>query len=367
MTRARNTTFTFVVPTSGNSLDYYAQKLADHLPQVEKLRVNLERTSARAWNVPLGSATSLRSACEDARLVTRLRRTGGVLHLPSHHFGRYGRFLSKPYVVTVHDLIRYRDMTREEPLIHRPNGRDRFYLRLDAAGIRRAAAVIAVSETTKRELMSHLSLPDGRITVVYEGVDHSLFRPVDQRPFAFPYVVYVGSEQPRKNLVTLLRAFARLKREKRFREHKLVKVGEPGGREGPFREQTVRAVADLALGDDVVFAGRLPEPELARYYSAAECFALPSLYEGFGLPPLEAMACGCPVVVSSAGALPEVAGDAALVVEPTDDEALARAIADIVADPTTRNDLRARGLARAREFSWERAAQETMRVYERMA
>ena len=354
-----------VVPVGRGSLDYYAAKLAERLG-VATIHVAVEETSLDYWNVPLAGRVSLRAALGDAALIARLRRVRRrLLHLPSHHVARYAPFLRTPCVVTVHDLIRVRDVARPVPLIHRPNRRDRLVLRLDVAGIRRAAAVIAVSETTKDEIVSHLGLPPARVAVVYEGVDHEVFRPVAPADLGFPYVIYVGSEQPRKDLATLIRAFARLKRDARFRGLKLVKVGGASGSEASLREATRAATAAAGVADDVEFVGRVPEADLPRLYAGAECFVLTSLHEGFGLPPIEAMACGCPVVVTNAGALPEVAGPGAVVVPVGDDAAVARAVAEIITDSATRTELRRRGLAHASAFSWERAARETMRVYER--
>jgi glycosyltransferase involved in cell wall biosynthesis len=179
-------------------------------------------------------------------------------------------------------------------------------------------------------------------------------------------VLFVGSEHPRKNLGTLLRAFARLKRRRRFRELRLVKVGEAGDGEAPFRRATLAAIRDLALERDVVLAGHVDDQALPGYYSGAAAFAFPSLAEGFGLPPLEAMACGCPAVVSTAGALPEVTGGAALTVPPADAAALAGALEQVLSDHGCAAELRARGLRRAAAFSWERAALETRAVYRRV-
>ena len=357
---------TLVVTLGGGSIDYYSQKLAAHLP-VRKLYTDVYERIGESFNVPILSAEAAKALVENARHVRLLRGIEGALHLPNHHFGRYGRFLSDPYVITVHDLIRYFDFQNGNvPLIHRPNARDRFYLGLDYSGIRTAAAVIAISEVTKRDLVRHLEIPEEKIAVVYQGVDHSVFRPVDKRMFDFRYVLYVGTEQPRKNVPTLLEAFARVKADPRFSDVKLVKVGRPGGSEGRFRERTLAALAALELDDDVVFAGRVPEEHLPAFYSGAECLVLASLYEGFGLTPVEAMACGCPAIVSNVSALPEVTGGAALLVDPKDCAALASAIETVLSDPPTRKELRERGLERAREFSWERTAQETMRVYERV-
>ena len=179
------------------------------------------------------------------------------------------------------------------------------------------------------------------------------------------YILYVGSEQPRKNVGTLLAAFAELRQDARFRDVALVKVGDPGGPEAPFRARTLRAVSELGLEDDVVFLGHVANEELRSLYAGSQCLVLPSLHEGFGLTPLEAMACGCPAVVSNTTSMPEVAGGAALLVDPRSSRALALALETVLTDERKRRELVGRGLARAQEFSWQRAAAETVRVYER--
>lgn len=354
----------FVTTAGEGSMDRYAQKLAARLP-VAKLETDIYERSAERFGVGLASRAALASLASDVAFVRALRSLDAELvHLPNHHLGRYGAFLSRPYVVTVHDLIRYFDLRGLGPFIHRPNVRDRAYLRLDYAGIRRAAAVIAVSHTTRRDLYVHLGIPEERIFVVYEGVDHAVFRPLPGRPLEEPYLLFVGSEHPRKNLPAVLQALALLKRKRRFRDLKLLKVGRPGGREAPFRARTLAAIAELGLERDVVFREGMSDEELARCYANAACLVLPSRYEGFGFPPLEAMACGCPVVVSTAGSLPEIAGGAALLVAPDDVAGLAAAAERLLVDPAARRELVERGLRRAHEFSWERAARETLAVYE---
>jgi glycosyltransferase involved in cell wall biosynthesis len=183
------------------------------------------------------------------------------------------------------------------------------------------------------------------------------------RPVEHPYVLFVGSEHPRKNLATLLRAFAALRREPGFEALKLVKVGAPGATRDGFHLPARRLVGELGLGEQVVFAGRVPDDDLPRWYSAAACLALPSRGEGFGLPPLEAMACGCPVVVSTAGALPEVAGGAALLTDPGDAERLRAHLRAVLTRPELAQELRARGLARAAGFTWERTVEGTGAAY----
>jgi glycosyltransferase involved in cell wall biosynthesis len=344
------------------SLDRCACELAARL-DVRAVEIDGYVRSGDLFGVPLLSRRSLQLLVADLDHVRLLRGASGrLVHFPHHHLARYGRFLSRPYVVTVHDLIRFFDLTRLNVFIQRPNLRDRLLLRLDYAGLAGATALIAVSETTKRDVVRHLGVPEERIFVVHEGIDHVRFRPVERRLLNERYVLFVGSEHPRKNLAAVLRAFAALKRQRRLSDLKLVKVGGPGGSEAPFRARTLALVRALGLDDDVVFTEHVPDEDLSAWYSGAACLAWPSLYEGFGFPPLEAMACGCPVVVSTAGSLPEIAGPATLLVEPRDERALAEAIRTLILDPPP--DLIERGLAHAARFSWDRTARETLRVYE---
>jgi glycosyltransferase involved in cell wall biosynthesis len=351
----------FILTSGSGSLDLYAQRLAEHL-LADTLVIDVGRRSGDGFNQPLVSTRTLARLRTDWQIVGRLRRAGSLVHLPNHHLARYGPFLSSSYVVTVHDLIRWFDRRAEAPLINAPNTRDRLHLKLDLGGIRRADAVIAVSHATKRDLVA-AGVEAARISVVHSGVDHGRFRPVAGRPIEDPYVLFVGSEQPRKNLAALLAAFAQLRSDAHFSRLRLVKVGPPGGREAAFRKETLAAARRLGIERDILFTGWVADHELPRYYTAAECFVLPSLYEGFGLPAVEAMACGCPVVISSAAALVEVCGDAAITVDASDSAALAGAIGAIATNSRLRRELRARGLRRATAFSWSHTARETERVY----
>jgi glycosyltransferase involved in cell wall biosynthesis len=275
--------------------------------------------------------------------------------------------LDAPYLITVHDLIRHRDCDLDSggaPLIRRPTRRDRLLFELDHEAIRDAAAVIAISETTRRDVIEILGVPSNRVHVAPNGIDHARFRPTDKRVPGEPYVLFVGVEHPRKNLRGLLAAFARLKRELRCPRLRLIKIGPPGYRARQFRRQTLRAIAELGLEDDVHLVGRVEDALLPAYYSGAECLVMPSLYEGFGLPVIEAMACGCPVVASDRGALPEVVADAGLVSSP-DEDSLAASIWRILGDPELKASLRGRGLARAARFTWDAAARQTQRIYRR--
>ena len=174
----------------------------------------------------------------------------------------------------------------------------------------------------------------------------------------------VGSIQPRKNLVRLIKAYARLRRERpQDKLPQLVLVGKRGW----LYEETLRAIGDEQIGEHTIFTGYVPETDLPALYTGALCFVYPSYFEGFGLPPLEAMRCGTPVITGNQTSLPETVGDAGLLVDPLDENAIARGIARLIDDPGLRARLRARGLERARVFSWSETARSTLRIYEQVA
>jgi glycosyltransferase involved in cell wall biosynthesis len=220
-----------------------------------------------------------------------------------------------------------------------------------------AAAVIAVSETTRRDLIERYAVPAERVRVVYNGVDHTRFRPaeVDAEAIArrfgvrYPFILCVGSLMPWRNAARLLRVVARLK------HYGLLFVG----RDIWGTDPTARLAAEHGW-DWARFTGYASDADLPALYAAASVFAYPSLYEGFGIPPVEAMACGTPVVASNAGALPEVLGDAALLVDPYDENGLADALQAAASDSGT---LRKRGIERAARYTWPKAAAETWQVY----
>jgi glycosyltransferase involved in cell wall biosynthesis len=257
-------------------------------------------------------------------------------------------------VVTIHDLFAV-----VEPIWFAP--RVGWQLRTtQRRAARHASRVIAVSNCTRRDLVERFGVPPSSISVIYNGVDHSRFRPaeVDAEAVArrfgvrYPFILCVGSLMPWRNAPRLLRAAARL-------DLGLLFVG----RDLWGRDPTRRLAADNGW-DWARFAGYVADVDLPDLYAAARVFAYPSLYEGFGIPPVEAMACGTPVVASTAGALPEVLGDAALLVDPLDEDALAEALRAAADD---RGTLRRRGLERAAQYTWQRAAAETWHVYETAA
>jgi glycosyltransferase involved in cell wall biosynthesis len=257
-----------------------------------------------------------------------------------------------PAVVTVHDLG-FRYFPGAHPWAQRQ------YLDLSTRYSTRAAIrVIADSQATRRDLQREYGVPEGKIRVVYPGRDEALQRvdPAAVRArYHLPetYILHVGTLQPRKNLVRLMEAVDTLPADVG-----LVLAGRPGWLAGPL----LRAAE--ARAPRVRVLSFVPEEDLAGLYSGATVFAFPSLYEGFGFPVLEAMACGAPVVCSEAASLPEVAGEAAMRVNPLDTSALARALRQVLADPGLRARLAAAGYDQITRFSWERAARETWAVLE---
>jgi glycosyltransferase involved in cell wall biosynthesis len=265
-----------------------------------------------------------------------------------------------PSVITIHDLaflIYPHFLTKDSA---------RYYGQIDRA-VRRADRIIAVSESTKHDLIQKLGIPEDKITVIYEAAD-PLFQPEDratalrhvQTLFEVPqeFILFVSTIEPRKNIPGLLRAYRRLRDSYKLTPA-LVLVGAPGW----LSEDVHKLVDELHLKPYCFFLGRVSNHDLHHLYNAARCLVHPAFYEGFGVTPLEAMACGTPVVVSNVSSLPEVVGDAALLVDPENDEEITVALWRILTDTALQAELRTKGLQRAPAFSWERAASQTMEVY----
>jgi glycosyltransferase involved in cell wall biosynthesis len=267
-------------------------------------------------------------------------------------------------VVTVHDLSFLRYPEGAEPSLRQ------YLSRAVPRGAREADLVLADSESTRRDVVDLLRVPAERVNVVYPGVDRQ-FTVVQETEaleevkrlysLSWPFMLTVGTLEPRKNLIALLEAYSVLKNRRGF-DHKLVVAGSKGW----LYEGIYQRAEELSLTQDVVFLGFVPEEHLPALYSLADVLAFPSIYEGFGLPPLEAMACGTPVVTSDSSSLPEVVGDTGLMVAPDDHQALAEAIARVLEDTDLREDLVKRGLARAAEFSWRATGEKLLSAYERL-
>ena len=263
-------------------------------------------------------------------------------------------------VVTVYDL----SFLRFPEVFNRSN---RFYLgTFTPRSLRRADRVITISESTRQDVIDLCGVAPERVTPILLAADERFTPASPEAVAAFRerhglperYILYMGTLEPRKNVETLVKAYARL-REQGSDDHILVLAGGKGWQYDSIFEQ-VRA---LGLTDSVRFPGFVPADEQALWYSSATVFAFPSRYEGFGLPLLEAMACGTPVVSSWASSLPEVVGDAGLLVDPSDADGLCGALRTLMEDEPQRQAFAAAGLVRARTFSWQRMASETVQVY----
>lgn len=270
-----------------------------------------------------------------------------------------------PVVVSVHDLS-------FEHLPQTFKWRSRKQLRLTVRrSVRKAAQVIALSEHARKDMIDTYHVSPERVTAIpLAAAGHfmplkneaELQRVKQTYEIEGDYILAVGAIQPRKNLARLLAAYSRLHRAKP--EGKLPKLVLAGKRAWLY-EETLRTIAELELERSVILTGYVPEQDLPALYSGALCFVYPSYFEGFGLPPLEAMQCGTPVIVGNRTSLPEVVGNAALLVDPFDVEALAAAIERVIGNSDLRADLSVKGLARAKLFEWRETARQTLAVYQK--
>jgi glycosyltransferase involved in cell wall biosynthesis len=229
--------------------------------------------------------------------------------------------------------------------------------------VNRAARIIAISECTKNDLCDLLNVSPKKVDVVYLGVDREFYNEAIHPPLRrMKYILTVGTLQPRKNYTMLFRAFRHLC-ERWSEPIELAIVGKRGW----LWEDIERQAADGPYADRIRFLGYVPEREMPGLYAGAEMLVFPSLYEGFGIPALEAMACGTPVVASNASSLPEVVKDAGMLVDPVDDNAWTTAMLNLLGDRGIRTQLRSKGISRSRLFSWERTARETLEIYKSLA
>lgn len=275
-------------------------------------------------------------------------------------------FCPCPVVVSIHDL----SFEHLPQTFHR---RSRTQLRLTVRhSARRAARILTLSEHTRGDIVETYGIDPEKITAIPLAApahfgpvsdDKELQRVRHTYGIDRDYVLSVGSIQPRKNLVRLIKAYASLRGvHTGYSFPKLVIVGKRAW----LYDETLRALEETGVIDSVVLTGYVPEPDLPALYSGALCFVYPSYFEGFGLPPLEAMKCGTPVVVGNATSLPEVVGDAGLQVDPFDVSAIARAIDQLINYPELRKELSVKGLKRAELFDWRETARQTLKIYEQV-
>jgi glycosyltransferase involved in cell wall biosynthesis len=235
---------------------------------------------------------------------------------------------------------------------------------------KKAARIATVSEYSRQDILSIYKLPPEKVVVTYNGVE-SHFTPRPDTPnetqeirerygISRDFLLAVGSLQPRKNLVRLIRAYAKLRSEREDFTPQLVIVG----RRLWLTHEIFDEVKSHRWANDVILTGYVSDEDLPALYRAARAFVYPSLFEGFGLPPLEAMACGTPVVTSGVSSLPEITGGAAMLIDPNDEQSLAKALIEIISDDLLRARMREKGIAQAKKFTWRAAAEKTLRLYQ---
>lgn len=320
-------------------------------------------------SVSLAAADNTFRGCVDFRAIVR-RLECNVVHIP--HLFWMPRALGCPYVLTVHDLLEHMYGSR-----NLSNLRRSLHFYLTRRALRGAARVIAVSQFTKSEVQKLLPLPDERIEVVYNAIDerflHGHASQTDRELIAqryqvnYPFILYAGAIRPHKNLVRIIEAFSALKNElakgRQLADLKLIIIGDDLSGHPRLR----RAVVSGGVQNDVRFLGFVPIEVLRIFYDVAKIFVFPSLYEGFGLPPLEAMAHGTPVVTSNTSSLPEVVGNAAIMVNPENVFEIQRALQRALLDTETREGMKQRGYEQAQRFSWTSSVSRILEIYREIA
>jgi glycosyltransferase involved in cell wall biosynthesis len=329
------------------------KNLASHIPKIEN--PNFENRFFRIPNKLLNLSWGTIKLPKIDWLVGKV----DLYHSPNYNLNILARGKS---VMTIHDLnfLAYPQFTIS-------SGRWHYAFKIKSYA-RKADAVIADSFSTKNEIIKYLKIPEDKIRVIHLGCAGA-FQPLpdnersgktnEKFKIEGDYILYVGTLEPRKNLQGLIQAYAQCRAKNDFL---LVLAGGKGWK----YEHIFSLVDKLRLQDRVIFTGYVEEVDLLPLYQGASLFVYPSLYEGFGLPPLEAMACGLPVVVSNTTSLPEVVGDAGVYVDPNDIGQISDAIDTVLSDAELRRTLIRQGLERAKLFSWEKTAKETLRLYEQV-
>jgi len=369
-----------LIPITGREagLQRYAQQLVEGLAEYDRKNQYILFINA---NVPSNLITD-----QDNLKITRVKTPPKVhffweqLYLPFHTCLRELDLLHSPVsappyiklpsvrtVVTVHDLtfILYPETMKSLAR--------RYWNFFMKRGVQKAGRVIAISQSTKTDLMEYLRIPEEKIRVIPRYPDRRFIEFTEKEDlinsrvrekYRLPdrYILYVGTLEPRKNLVRLIKAYAQVKRDPSITQSLVI-----AGKKGWLYDSIFEVVKALHLEDEVIFTGFVDDEDLPALYSQADLFVYPSLYEGFGLPPLEAIVCGTPVLTSNCSSLPEVVGDAGLLVDPKNVDEIAKGILQVLKNRELREELREKGLERAKHFSPQRAIEATIEVYREIA
>lgn len=347
----------------------YVRNLLRYLSRIDRTTEYVLLCRSEDCGVEQELGENFRSVVEDAPAYSvreqitvpiALRREGvDLFHAPHYVLPLLTPCKS---VVTIHDCIHLRFPQ------YLPNRLSYAYARASLwTAAHRSDRVLTVSEASKRDVLRYFRIPPSKIDVIYNAIDErfgetpaeeEIARVRERYQLNDPFVLYAGNIKPHKNLERLIEAFHTLRRGG-FEQVKLLIIGDEISKYATLR----RAVHKYKLHKHVRFFGFVPDRTLAALYRLAAVFVFPSLYEGFGLPPLEAMASGTPVITSNVSSLPEVVGDAAILIDPYEPDAIAEAMRRVLTEPALRDALRAKGLARVREFSWERSIARVREIY----
>ncbi len=320
-------------------------------------------SSTKVWGLS-GARRPVRLSYEYAFLPGELRREGLDVFHGASNFLPTRR--ACPYVVTIHDLSYHVHPERCPPV------RRYYWYAMTSRTVSVADLIITISENSRRDIIRFFPGTESRIRVVPEAAhsrfvqlqhqrEESAMARLEQELDGRPYVLYLGTLEPGKNVARTVRAFDSI--AERFPNHQLVLAGDKGW----LFQSVFDAIAGAAHRDRIKYVGHVTDSEAVALFNYADLCVFPSLYEGFGLPPLEAMACGCPVVTSNRSSIPEVVGDAAIQVNPESEEELAAAMARVLESSALQQEMAQAGLQRAKQFSWDRCAEETLAVYREVA
>lgn len=330
------------------SRDFEQRRKSLFIPQKENFRLKVRRIPIQVFNfLAVNVPLNLLSERVD------------VIHSP---------FYVPPHPRKIRTILTIHDLTS----ILFPQFHTKYVRRLGVEirrSCRRIDKVIAVSENTKGDVVNLFGIPEEKVVVTHEAADE-IFKPLKdaakiasiKAKYKIPneFVLFVGTLEPRKNIIALIKAFSLMKDKI---EHKLVVVGKKGWLYTEIFEQ----VAKLGVEDRVVFTGYVPDEDLVWIYNACDVFVYPSVYEGFGLPVIEAMACGAPVITSNTSSLPEVAGNAAILVNPQNIDEISTNIMKVLEDDNLKKQLSQKGIEQAKKFSWKKTAEKTLAAYMSLA